>query len=248
MEYLLYQTLVGAHPLPLDRALAYMEKAAREAGRATSWTAPNDRYERALASFVRGVLDDPIFAADLAAFVAPLILPGRITSLAQTLIRLTVPGVPDLYQGDELWDLSLVDPDDRRPVDHDLRQRLQAELAGMSAGELLARMDEGLPKLHVIVQALRLRSERPGAFAGAHEALAVTGERAQHVVAFVRGSEIATIVPRLVIGLAGDWRDTRVVLPEGRWCDRLTGRPQAGGPARVAELLGGFPVALLTRE
>ncbi|MDE3192073.1 MAG: malto-oligosyltrehalose synthase [Chloroflexota bacterium] len=249
MEYLYYQTLVGAHPLPLDRALAYMEKAAREAGRGTSWTAPNERYERALADFVRGTLGDPVFTADLDSFVAPLVRPGRVTSLAQTLLRLTLPGVPDVYQGDELWDLSLVDPDSRRPVDHELRGRLLDDLDGMPVAEILARMDEGLPKLHVIRRSLAVRAERPDAFAsGSHDPLAPEGARAAHVVAYARGGEVAVVVPRLVVALAGDWRDTTVALPDGRWCDRLTGAPRAGGVRRVAELLDAFPVALLTRE
>ncbi len=249
MEYLYYQTLVGAHPLPLDRALAYMEKAAREAGRATSWAAPSERYERALADFVRGTLSDPVFTADLREVVAPLVEAGRVTSLAQMLLRLTLPGVPDLYQGEELWDLGLVDPDSRRPVDHALRRTLLDDLDEMSTEEILRRMDEGLPKLHLIRQALRLRAERPEVFAsGAHDPLAADGARAAHVIAFVRGGEIAVVVPRLVVGLRGDWRDTTVALPDGRWCDRLTGATRGGGAQRVDEVLGAFPVALLARE
>ncbi len=249
MEYFYYQTLVGAHPLSLERALECMEKAARENGRGTSWTSPNDRYERALADFVRGTLADPIFTAGLAEFVAPLVTPGRITSLAQTLLRLTLPGVPDVYQGDELWDLSLVDPDDRRPVDHELRRRLIRELDGMTVDQVFRRMDEGLPKLHVIRQALAVRAERPELFeSGSHEPLAADGQRADHIIAYARGGAVVVVVPRLVIGLGGDWRDTTVGLPEGRWCDRLAGASRGGGTRPVAELLGAFPVALLTRE
>ncbi|MDQ4068680.1 MAG: malto-oligosyltrehalose synthase, partial [Actinomycetota bacterium] len=119
-EYLLYQVLVGAHPLDEDRAVAFMEKASREAKQHTSWIDPRPAYDEALAGFVREVVGDPAFAADLAAFAAPLVGPGRVTSLAQLLLKLTSPGVPDVYQGTELWDLSLVDPDNRRPVDYDL--------------------------------------------------------------------------------------------------------------------------------
>ncbi|MDE3102451.1 MAG: malto-oligosyltrehalose synthase [Chloroflexota bacterium] len=248
IEYLYYQTLVGAHPLSVDRALGYMEKAALEAGRATSWTARDERYERALAAFVRGTLADPVFTADLEAFVAPLIVPGRVTSLAQTLLRLTLPGVPDIYQGDELWDLSLVDPDNRRPVDQELRARLVRDLEGMTAPEILARMDDGIPKLHVIRRALALRAERPHVFErGAHEPLAADGDRAAHLIAYTRGDEVAVVVPRLVVALGGDWRDTAIRLPEGRWCDRLTGTPRSGGSTRVADVLDAFPVALLVR-
>jgi (1->4)-alpha-D-glucan 1-alpha-D-glucosylmutase len=258
MEHLLYQTLVGAHPLSTDRALAYMWKAAREAKRETSWTSPDERYEQALAAFVRGILADDHFTAALGAFVRPLVEPGRVTSLAQTLLRLVLPGVPDLYQGTELWDLSLVDPDNRRPVDFDLRRRLLSELDGLrgkgtsarsAARAILSRMDEGLPKLHVIRTTLGLRHERPEAFtSGAYEPLRVEGARAEHAVAFTRGTDVAVIVPRLLLTLAGDWRDTTVDLPGGPWCDRLTGIPRPGGAQSVASLLDAFPVALLSRE
>jgi (1->4)-alpha-D-glucan 1-alpha-D-glucosylmutase len=226
-----------------------MEKAAREAKRGTSWTAPDARYEQALAAFVRGALGDEAFRPDLDAFVRPLIVPGYVTSLAQTLLRLTLPGVPDIYQGTEIWDLSLVDPDNRRPVDFALRRRLLADLDGLAPDAVLARMDEGLPKLHVIRTALRLRQERPDTFArGSYEPLAVEGDRAEHAVAFTRGSDVAVILPRLVLTLAGEWRGTTVDLPAGRWCDRLTGASQSGGRRPLAELLDRFPVALLARE
>src|SRR5207249_2951947 len=127
IEYLFYQTVVGAYPLSLDRVLAYMEKAAREAKRGTSWTSPDAAYERALADFVRGAHGDETFQRDLADFVRPVVAAGRITSMAQALLRLTLPGVPDIYQGCEVWDLSLVDPDNRRPVDFDARRRLMRE-------------------------------------------------------------------------------------------------------------------------
>ena len=249
IEHLYYQTLVGAHPLPADRALAYVRKAAREAKQRTSWTSPDEGYEDALAEFVHGTLADETFTADLAAFCAPVVAAGWTVSLAQTLVALTMPGVPDIYQGDELWDLSLVDPDNRRPVDFALRERLLREAATLSAPEILARTAEGLPKLHVIRHALRLRSERQDIFdRGAYEPLAVAGERAEHAVAFARGGEVAVVVPRFVLRLAADWRDTTVALPEGRWCDVLTGSPRSAGPHRVAEILDPFPVALLVRE
>ncbi|HEY4589615.1 MAG TPA: malto-oligosyltrehalose synthase, partial [Thermoanaerobaculia bacterium] len=164
-EYLLYQTLVGAWPISAGRAAAYMEKAAREAKAFTSWTRQNPEYEEALHAFVTSVLEDRDFVADLEAFVAPLVAPGRINSLAQTLLKIAAPGVPDFYQGSEVWDLSLVDPDNRRPVDYELRQRLLDDLKrGMTPEEILARMDEGLPKLWLIHQGLHLRRRSPEAF------------------------------------------------------------------------------------
>jgi (1->4)-alpha-D-glucan 1-alpha-D-glucosylmutase len=242
-EYLLYQTLVGAWPIETERVVAYMEKAAREAKGATSWTRTNPEYEDALRSFVEGGLTDRDFVADLEAFVAPLVEPGRINSLAQTLVKLTAPGVPDIYQGTELWSLALVDPDNRRPVDYEECRRLLTGLAGAPAPEeILAQMDQGLPKLWVTRQALRLRRRL-----GAYAPLWAKGDRAGHVFAFSRG-EIVTVVPRLVIGLGGDWGDTSLDLPPGRWRNELTGEDAVEGEARLSDLLRRFPVALLSRS
>jgi (1->4)-alpha-D-glucan 1-alpha-D-glucosylmutase len=250
-EYLLYQTLVGAWPLSIERATAYMEKAAREAKVHTSWTHVNPEYEEALRELVRGILQDPEFVAELEAFVAPLVEPGRINSLAQTLLKLAAPGIPDFYQGTEIWDLSLVDPDNRRPVDYELRRRLLAELeGGLGPAEILARIDEGLPKLWLIRQGLHLRRHRPAAFgpAGDYEPLRPYGARADHAVGFLRGGEVAVVIPRLVIRLGGDWQDTALDLPAGPWRNELTGEERAGGPVRLGELLARFPVALLSRR
>lgn len=252
-EYLLYQTLVGAWPLSPERAMAYMEKASREAKVHTSWTDQVPEYDAALRSFVEAVSTDEAFLADLAAFVAPLITPGRVNSLAQTLVKLTSPGVPDTYQGTELWDLSLVDPDNRRPVDFGLRRSLLGEVEGMTAEQSWEqKADEGLPKMLVTARALRLRRDRPDVFGpgGSYEPLASTGTKADHVVAFARGGAAVTVVPRLVIGLGRDleWEDTTVALPAGHWHNVMSGHDVKGdqaGQARVAEILGGFPVALL---
>ncbi|HEY4590919.1 MAG TPA: malto-oligosyltrehalose synthase, partial [Thermoanaerobaculia bacterium] len=250
-EYLLYQTLVGAWPISAGRAAAYMEKAAREAKAFTSWTRQNPEYEEALHAFVTSVLEDRDFVADLEAFVAPLVEPGRINSLAQTLLKIAAPGVPDFYQGSEVWDLSLVDPDNRRPVDYELRQRLLDDLTrGMAPEEILARMDEGLPKLWLIHQGLQLRRRSPEAFgpAGAYEPLRATGPRAEHVVAFLRGGAVAAVAPRLPLRLHGDWQGTALELPPGSWRDELTGEESEGGLRPVSDLLARFPVALLARS
>ncbi|HWM89600.1 MAG TPA: malto-oligosyltrehalose synthase [Thermoanaerobaculia bacterium] len=245
-EYLLYQTLVGAWPIEADRVTAYMEKASREAKGATSWTRIDPDYEETLRSFIETILDDPGFVADLEGFVAPLVEPGRINSLAQALVKLTAPGVPDLYQGTELWSLSLVDPDNRRPVDYEERRRLLEELRGEPPPEdILARMDEGLPKLWVTRQALRLRrflGEESG-----YTPLTAKGEKAAHAFAFSRGDAVVTIVPRLVIGLGKDWGDTLLEIPPGPWRNELTGEEIAGGEVRLAGLFRRFPVALLSR-
>ena len=152
--------MIGAWPICGERLRNYMEKAMREAKIRTSWVSNNAEYEDALRRFIDALLADTTFISELEAFVAKITPAGRINSLAQTLMKYTSPGVPDLYQGGELWDLSLVDPDNRRPVDYELRRKLLNELGSMTAEQVMKRMDEGLPKLWVIHHALWLRRER----------------------------------------------------------------------------------------
>jgi len=249
-EYLLYQSLVGAWPIDAARAAAFMEKAVREAKVHTSWDRPVPAYEDALRGFVEGILSEPGFVSDLEAFVTPLIGPGRINSLSQTLVKLTAPGVPDIYQGTELWDLSLVDPDNRRPVDFPLRRALLDEVPSLSPEAILARMDEGLPKLWLIRQGLHLRRRRPEFFgpAGSYRPLTAEGRKAGHVVAFVRGDGAISVVPRLIIGLDDDWADTVLELPEGGWHNILTGDESGGGTVPLSEMFMRFPVGLWERK
>lgn len=252
-EYLLYQTLVGAWPIDAERTTAYMEKAAREAKLYTSWTEPQPDYERALRTFVETALADQEFIADLQRFVDSLTTPGWITSLSQTLLKLTAPGVPDIYQGTEIWDLSLVDPDNRRPVDYELRSRLLRELDSATVEDVWARRDEGLPKLWLIRHTLALRQRCPELFGtrATYQPLASRGAKAAHVVAFTRSGDAVTVAPRLTLGLGGehaDWADTTVELPAGRWHNELTGDTLDGGSVALADLLRRFPVALLARE
>jgi len=253
-ESLYYQTLIGAWPLPLDRAQDYMLKAVREAKQQTSWIANNAEFEQALNTFVEATLAHAPFLHELEQFVARVKDAGRVNSLAQTLLKHTAPGVPDLYQGTELWDLSLVDPDNRRPVDYALRRRLLDELRAMNgdgvAARIMARADEGLPKMWTIYQALSLRREHKQWFSedAAYTPLVVEGAKREHVIAHLRGDSVAAIVPRLTIKLLGTWRDTAVVLPLGRWRNRLTGAAIEGGKVSMRALLKEFPVALLVRE
>lgn len=247
-EYLLYQTLVGAWPIDTERVRTFMEKAVREAKAYTSWTRPDLSYEAKVRQFVEAILDDPEFRSGLGAFVARLVGPGRVSSLAQILIKITAPGVPDFYQGTELWDLSLVDPDNRRPVDFKLRRRLLDEMETLRARDVMARIDEGLPKLWVIQRALRLRAAHPDLFLHAdYVPLRAIGEKAKHAVAFLRGTEVVTLTPRLLLTLNGDWSDTWIELPTGSWRNVLTDEHTAGGRALIADLLESFPVALLFR-
>jgi (1->4)-alpha-D-glucan 1-alpha-D-glucosylmutase len=248
-EWLWHQTLVGAWPLTEERATAYMEKASKEASVHTSWTRPDGAYDDAVRGFVTGCLADEELLGSVAAFVESIARPGWLNSLGQKLLTLTAPGVPDIYQGTEVWDFSLVDPDNRRPVDFDARARA---LAGGGAEPWEAGLANGLPKLAVVSGALAVRRARPECFGhgpeGAYEPLIATGPAADHVVAFARGGHAVTVVPRLAVGLAraGGWGATALRLPPGRWRDAFTGARHEGA-APLGDLLRGFPVALLVR-
>lgn len=235
-EYLIYQTLVGAWPLEAGRLRDYMTKAMREAKVDTGWVEPDDAYEGAVAAFIDGLYASAEFVADLEAFadrVAPL---GEASALGQTLLKLTSPGVPDIYQGDELWDLALVDPDNRRPVDWDLRVRLLAEVAGGAAPR------RETAKMFLIHRALDLRARRPEAFEDAYTPLDA-GPRA---FAYARGDAVIAATPVAEGGAAG-----AVAIPvalRGPWRSVLTGETVTlGDEASVGRLAGAFPVALLER-
>ena len=252
-EYMLYQTLIGAWPIPLKRIQEYMLKATREAKQKTSWTVNNTKFEEALHKFIEAVMQHAPFVTDLETFVEMVKDAGRVNSLAQTLIKHTAPGVPDLYQGSELWDLSLVDPDNRRPVDYRLRARLLHEIKRLSATngveEVMRRADAGLPKMWTIYHALCLRRERPESFGAqaAYTPVKAKGSKAGHVIAYLRGEDVATVVPRLVASGSG-WLETTLELPHGKWTNRLTGASVAGGNVALAAVLRDFPVALLVRD
>jgi (1->4)-alpha-D-glucan 1-alpha-D-glucosylmutase len=250
-EYFLYQTLIGAWPISKERVIAYMEKAVREAKQHTSWTQQNKEFEVALKAFIERIFDSKEFNADLESFVAQVLLPGRINSLAQTLIKYTAPGVPDTYQGSELWDLRLVDPDNRGPVDYEIRRTMLEELrAGMNVDEILKRMDSGMPKMWVTYRALHLRRDKPEWFdeSAAHTPLPTDGYKKVNLVAFLRGESVAVITPRWNLRMGGGLGTTTVELPSGRWSNLLTGDAVNGGKLRAQNLLQRFPVALLARE
>ena len=250
-EYLIYQTLVGAWPISAERLWAYAEKAAREQKLHTSWTDPNEAYEAALRSFVEGIGGDEEFSARVGAFVDSLAPAWQVSALAQTLLRLTSVGAPDIYQGTEIWDLSLVDPDNRRAVDFDLRRTLLERARTASATEALASLDDGMAKIWLISRVLGLRARRPELFASeaGYRTVAAQGERGANVVAFERGGAAIVLAPRLVthLGWPADWRDTAIELPAGRWHDELADVDTDGGTAALAQLLAAFPMALLVR-
>jgi (1->4)-alpha-D-glucan 1-alpha-D-glucosylmutase len=249
-ELYFYQTLLGAWPLPLDRALAHMMKAVREAKVFTSWTKPDPVYEDAARAFIEACYADAVFLEKIEAAAGALAEPGRVCSMAQLLLKLTSPGVPDIYQGTELWSLDLVDPDNRRPVDFALRERLLEEAIRASPEDLLARLDEGLPKMALIHRTLGLRRRRPELFdaRGGYEPLFAAGEHADHVVAFCRGGGAAVVVPRrFTLPPLTDLLAT-VPLPPGSWRNVLTSEEHRGGEVDVSALLRRFPVALLERS
>ncbi len=241
LDALLWQAVIGAWPATPERLHAYAEKAAREAGTGTSWSDPDESFEKR----VHAVVDAAFGSARslIEAFVAEITGPGRSNSLAAKLLQLVGPGVPDVYQGSELWDLSLVDPDNRRAVDFDERRRL---LARLDEGWMPEIDDSGAVKLLVTSRALRLRRDRPELFSR-YTPMTVAGNAADHAVAFDRGGAVA-VATRLPVGLAarGGWGDTVLLRHSGPTVDVLTGRRFGGGPLRLADLLATYPVALLT--
>ena len=237
---LLWQSVLGAwtpdHLPDLPQRLhGSAEKAMREAGDRTTWTEPDQAYEEAVHAAVDAVFGDDEVRRVVTELCARADEPGRSNSLAAKLLAITIPGVPDVYQGSELWETSLVDTDNRRPVDFDHRA---AVLAGTDT-------DDAVDKLHVTCSALTLRRERPELFTS-YSPVGATGEAAGHVLAFDRGGAI-TVATRLPVGLErrGGWGDTTLDLPAGTWHDVLTGASTDG---RLADLLGVHPVALLVKE
>jgi malto-oligosyltrehalose synthase len=246
LEYLMWQTLVGAWLIGPERLDEYLGKAMHEAKTRTSWTVRRPGYESAVLGLADAVLSDPELTAAIAGFVARIAPDARVNTLGAKLVQLTMPGVADLYQGCELTGLSLVDPDNRRPVDYQRRRRL------------LAALDDGpdqavgldAEKLLVTSRALWLRRDHPDWFAGSYTPLASEGPAAEHAVAFARGGHAVTVVTRLPAGLrrSGGWADTALPLPELHWRDVLTGVRHAGLRPPLAELTRRLPVALLVPD
>jgi (1->4)-alpha-D-glucan 1-alpha-D-glucosylmutase len=236
-EYQLYQTLVGSWPIEMDRVLAWREKSLREAKLQTSWNTPDSEVEKAHADFVRAILEEGTFHARLEAFVSRLIPAGILNSLVQSALHLTAPGVPDIYQGSELWDLSLVDPDNRRSVDYEQRRRLLDEDA--------RDWQSGAAKLFLIRRLLALRGEMPEAFAAEPQVIPAP----ENVLAFRRGA-LLVAVP---LGCARSCFARGAPLPdiagalgvEGRWRNALDPARPVVASLDCAALFADFPVAVL---
>jgi len=242
-EYRFYQTLVGCWPtepfVPDDafrtRITAYLVKALREAKVHTNWLTPDEDYERAVAAFVDQLLSPRRpFLGSFLPFHRRVAEIGVVNSLAQLLIKCTAPGVPDFYQGTELWDLHLVDPDNRRPVDYAARTEALKTLRH--------------PKIRVVAAALRLRRERTATFTdGGYTPVLADGPAAEHLVAFLRADDVLTAVSRLTVLLSETgWGDTALALPPGEWTDRISGG-RFSGRTLAAGLFADLPVALLER-
>ncbi|WP_433826304.1 malto-oligosyltrehalose synthase [Actinoplanes sp. CA-015351] len=245
LAHLIWQVAVGAWPVSRERLQAYAVKAAREAGAATTWQRPDEAFEQALRQMVDQIYDDPALHREISDFVASIAPPGWSNSLGQKLVQLTMPGVPDVYQGSELWDHSLVDPDNRRPVDFAQRR----ELLGRIDDGWLPPVDEaGAAKLLVTSRVLRLRRQRPELFTGYRPVFA-DGRVGEHVLAFDRGGAVA-VATRLPVGLSrhGGWHDTTLSLDGHSWTEVFTNTSYGGNRLAVAELLHTYPVALLVKE
>jgi (1->4)-alpha-D-glucan 1-alpha-D-glucosylmutase len=248
---LLWQAAVGAWPISRERLHGYAEKAMREAGDRTTWTAPDTEYEDAVHAAVDAAYDDPRVAEVIDTLLEDLAAPGWSNALAAKLVALTVPGVPDVYQGSELWEQSLVDPDNRRFVDFDARADLLESVRSGAEVTLTRRPDDpGAAKLAVTRAALTMRRAHPELFT-TYAPVAAHGPSAAHVLAFDRGGAV-TVVTRLPVGLAAGegWGATALQLPAGTWRDVVAGTAVSatdhGLP--LAEVLGTLPVALLVRD
>jgi len=250
LEYFLYQTMVGAWPISFERLREVLRKSAREAKTHTSWTKVNDAYEKALMDFLEAIFKDQAFMKDFVSFVDPLVLPGRKASLAQTLILLTAPGIPDIYQGTETWSLSLVDPDNRRPVEFKDREVLLKKLQEASVSEVLEHWDEGMPKLWTISKMLAFRKEFPRLFSpdAGYSPLKTRGAKKDDFFAFQRADGLTVVVPLRFLSGGESLDETEILLPEGYWKQILCDGGTPGGWTVAAELFSSFPVAALVRD
>lgn len=270
-EYLIYQTLLGTWPfqalseeeLEIYRARIqqYMLKALKEAKVNSSWTEPNELWEKAVESFVEKILDQrtsPVFLNSLNELASRVAEAGAMNSLVEVILKCTSPGVPDIYQGTEIWDFSLVDPDNRRPVDYESRQQMLDSISNANPSELMADWKSGKIKLFLIQKLLVHRRENPVFFQhGSYQSVEVTGTHAGRVIAFLRDFEreqLLVIVPRVSSSLgfapvADTWQDTSLSIgfADG-WCDLLTGKEVTASEANVSDFLSELPFAVLHRS
>ncbi len=266
-EYLIYQTIVGAWPwLPADqgqfagRVKEYLQKALNEGKVNVSWVNPRPEYTEAVQQFAEQLLGSQQFLAELEELLKSVRVHGAVNSLAQLVLKATSPGVPDFYQGTDMWDLSLVDPDNRRPVDYGHRSRALAALAEQSPEDairnVLSTLEDGRVKLWVMQKLLALRNTYRGTFdGGAYTPLEVSNP--EHAFAFLRGEDVLVVIPRFTYTLSGGkaemplgqaWVNVQVSAPEGTWTNAFTGKAVQGGAIQLAQVFAELPIAVLTRN
>ncbi len=247
LDLLAWQNLVGAWPIPAERMASYLGKASKEAKLVTSHVDAVAEVDDAVAAWPAAVMADAEVVAEIEEFVGRIAGPGRSNSLGQKVLQLAGPGVPDVYQGTELFEYSLVDPDNRRPVDWELRRTL---LTRLDEGWLPDVDAEGAAKLLVTLSGLRLRRYRPELFRG-YRPVPAEGPAASHAVAFARSPSLVAVATRLPVGLEkrGGWGDTVLPLPGAAtdWHDIVTDTPVDGSALALSSLLARYPVALLVR-
>ena len=249
MEYMLLQNLIGAWPIEKQRLLDYAKKALREAKLYTSWHRPDEGYESTVFDYIERLYADRELLDEIGGFVASISDAGYANSLSQLVLKVLSPGVPDIYQGTELWDFSLVDPDNRRPVDYAERRRTLELLGQSSPEQLWAERAGGGIKLHFLKQTLALRARQPRSFAADSEYRSIEprGSHQERVIAFARGDAAVAVVSRWYQKHRLDFGDTEITLPPGTWRNVLTSDKSFTGTVRVVELLTPFPAAALER-
>jgi (1->4)-alpha-D-glucan 1-alpha-D-glucosylmutase len=274
-EYVIYQTLIGTWPLDgldgldetyVGRIQDYIVKVSREAGRFTNWVSPDERYETALRDYVAGMMNatrSRPFMDDFQAFVDAQLDAGLLNALSQQVLKLTSPGVPDIYQGTEMWDDSLVDPDNRRLPDFETRIDMASHLDDTNVADLVESLRDGRLKLFVTGKLLNLSREHKRVFErGEYIPVKVEGTAADHVVAYMRSSgerHVLVVAPRLAYRLAAAkgsdvhdraiWLGTHLQVPgefgDARWTDAFTGAAFDGTPGNIEELFVTMPLAVL---
>lgn len=250
MEYFIFQTLIGAWPIARDRLIAYLEKAARENKEFTSWLNPNDKYEKTLFEFADKILSDEEICREIDDFVELISPAAWHKTLAQTLLLMTAPGVPDIYQGTELWDLSLVDPDNRRPVDYEKRAKLLAEAEQSSWEQALKKLGTGFTKLWIINKCLKFRKDHREIFntPSNYSPLSAKGPGSSRLAAFTRGERLAVVIPQIHGKVEKQKNEAKICLPSGKWTNLFTMDIIEGGWQKTEALVEKFPLSLLYRD
>ena len=247
-EYFLFQTLVGTWPISKERILKYMIKAVREAKVNTNWASPNKYYENRLEEYINRIFENKEFISSLEGFIAELIEYGRINSLAQITLKLTSPGIPDIYRGTEVWNNSLADPDNRRPFSINERKSILKRIEKMDCQSILEAYDEGLPKMFIIKKILEIR-KKDFSFNSrdSYREIRASGTCSDNVLSYIRGKNLIVVVPRLLLKIKKQWKNTKLNLPKGEWINIFSEKTFPSGAISVENILKDFPVAVLKR-